>query len=185
MEIIISSHSFDTEFGDDNRNSILKDIESELRQLNTAYSIENANIGRGADFPGILVTIAGILFAIKEFNDNLDSLVSLAKKIKNIIFEIKKFASIRIDKEGALFITLESIASYTPAGVESIKLVLSEVINGDPLPWGKSGSIYQFPEALYLNVIEADDELFISVVRSDGNIEVFKKVSGLSWFNFR
>lgn len=185
MEMIISSHSFDTEFGYEDRNSILESIDQELSQLNSEYSIEDFNIGRGADFPGVLVTIASVFYVIKEINYNIDSILSLSKKIQAVIFAIKRFASIRIDSEGSLHITLGLIASHTPEGINNIKLRLSEVIKGEPWPIGRIDSVGHFPEALYLNVVEADNDIFVSVVRSNGNIEIFKKMPGLAWLNFR
>ena len=82
MELIISAPLDET---NDNLDQLrVREIEIKLAEFDENYSILETNIGRGADWTVLLLTVAGVFLLGEKIQKNLDAWLAIGKKTAEV-----------------------------------------------------------------------------------------------------
>lgn len=191
MEVVIPDASYpENEWNETARQEFFDELALELGELSEEYTLADTDIGRGADWPAVLVSFgvaATIFFSGKRIEENLDAWINLAKRFRAFIDKAtSKWRTTRVDEEVALLLVLEEVIRQRTQGVSVLQLdgVLSSWF--DPLePYGKPPERLDcHPEGLYVVALRVDDEsLYIVGIKSSGTIE-FVHTFSTNWWDF-
>lgn len=162
----------------------VKEIEVRLQEIDPQYSIENTSIGHGADWPVLLLALAGIFLLGEKIEKNLNAWVSLAKRVAGLIGWLsERFGAVRVDESGALALAIEDLTTQRNE-ISSLLLEHRQTIVFTPVPWNKLGRLDNHPDALYVLSFRVNEqEVFIYGIKSKGIVE-FRHTYKVFWGDF-
>lgn len=161
------------------KNIDIQEFKDELEAINTEYDVDSTNIGPGADWILLLISVTVSLFLLGEkINKNLDAWIDLSKKFKKLLNKIKhkKFF---IDSNGATLVALNDLLKKNEI-IENIDLVHSYELSNHPM---KSFFMDERPPAridskpyrFFVKIFLVNDRLFhIYGVKSNGEIKFYQ-----------
>jgi hypothetical protein len=184
MELIVHDPTYSGEGGDNAK--FIEELKKELTIVSNDFQIKEIDIGRGANWPVVLITFSGIFLLGKKINENLEAWISLGKKLTKLLENIKrKFGQYRIDAEGASLMAMERIFFLTKGAVSSIEKISENVVLVSPLARKDSRGLSAKPDALYLQIYKVNrDEYYIFGIKSKGTIEIEYKIDSENWLGF-
>jgi len=190
MQFIFSDPYYDSEDWDEKK--YLNEVTDLLCSFDSSLVVEYANIGHGADWPGVLVELfnhvdwkiliggsaAGTFLLGDKINKNLDAWVSIFNKTAQLI---KKIKPTRIDEQASLVLVLNSMVEkgYDISSIE-INLQVTPFTKG---PCRSNLKLETTPDALYLITIKTNDKVFVVGMKSNSKIE-FEHEFSTAWHNF-
>ncbi len=180
MELIFSDPTYDS--SPDEGQESLNELKRAIGELDNKAEFIEVDIGHGADWPVLLVTLGSIFLLGEKINKNLDAWLSIASKLATFITWAKdKLSLARIDKNAALLIAINNV-------VESEKFSSLEIIGNQTIPFSQFPNnptvLSKTPDALYIISIIIDNyKIVVYGIKSKGNIE-FKKTFSTEWYEF-
>lgn len=113
MQIIVADPTGANEAG--SFEDFVLELRSELATITKDVEIRSTDIGRGADWSVVLVTIGGLFFLGKKIEENLDAWTSLARKFLAVLQRIsERFGPYRLDEHGATLLAIDRILRKQP-----------------------------------------------------------------------
>ena len=167
----------------DKKNDIKK-FKNDLEEINKTYVIKSTNIGAGADWPLILITISTLstlFFLGDKINKNLEAWIKLSKKFKKLLNKIRR-RGFFIDSNGATLIALNDLLKKAKV-IESIELVKNVELSNYPvksffLDKRPTERIDSKPYRFFIKIFLVNKNLFhIYGIKSDGKIKLYKQFS--------
>lgn len=179
MELIFSDPTYDSS-PDEGQKSLNK-LKRAIGELDNKVEFLEVDIGHGADWPVLLVTLGSIFLLGEKINKNLDAWLSIASKLATFITWAKdKLRLARIDKNAALLIAINNV-------VESEKFSSLEIIGNQTIPFSQFPNnptvLSKTPDALYVISVQTNNKIIVYGIKSKGNIE-FKKSFSTEWYEF-
>lgn len=183
MELLIRIDNYEEWACDDSQGFSELDKENVKAQtgFDSVIGIDLVNIGPGADFHVILLTILLGFDLIKlgaDINDGIDGWIEIGKKIRNL-FKRKKVVS--VDEEGATALALELISRKV--NIVRLEKLHESTINladlSGMIPTNKGLS--QKPYNYYIQTYRVnDDDIFVIGIKSTGEAKIIKHF----WYNY-
>ena len=172
LEIIVPDPSYDHEDQVD-RSKFLSELDSKLATLSPEASVDETNLGRGADWPAFLIVLGGLLVLGKPLNENLEAWLALAKKANELFtWILTKCVSYRVDENGATLIALSDISSTlesSPFSIDQVSSTFIPFLNWDGRP---NDSLCHHPDGIYIQTYVVNStQVIIYGIKSTGNIE--------------
>lgn len=182
MELIYSDPYYGS--GEEEPGRFARELRAELATLDSAVHVREADIGRGADWPVVLVELFGsidwpavasvvagpvaVFFLGEKIQKNTRAWLDMARRPKQLL---AKRPVTRIDEQAALLLTLDELCD------ENVKLdrveISVQVVELVTLASGK-GTLDKRPEAVYLITVVSAGETRLFAIESNGNV-AFKR----------
>lgn len=181
MELLFSNEYYDNvpEGADEEKyvGRYAHELSASLSEFDGNVKSNDTNIGRGADWPVVLVEIfgnhnfltaagvSGLFFLGEKINQNLDAWLEIAGKLGALFRKVKP---VRIDENAAMLIALNDAAqSDDKFGIVDVSV---QVVVFMPNPSGKY-NLDKRPDALYLVKIDSVEKISVYGVKSNGSVE--------------
>jgi hypothetical protein len=162
----------------------LRELEAILAELDKHHSVTETNIGHGADWTVLLLTLGGIFMFGEKIQKNLDAWISLAKRVVGLLKRLsKKFRVVRVDASGAVALAIEDLLSQYSI-ITSLQLDNPQTVLFTPVPWNPSDRLDSQPDALFLLTFRVNaEDVVIYGVKSKGTIK-FLHTLKVFWGDF-
>ena len=153
-------------------------LENELKDISSSIEIKSENIGAGADWIVVIVSIAGIFFLGEKINKNLEAWISLSKRFISLLKQTK--ASF-IDSSGAKLIAIEKILKNEKY-IDSIEEVAFTEINLQDLTRSftdgrKPTELRSKPLCYYSMIFRVNGFAYYMLgIKSNGEVKTFDKI---------
>jgi hypothetical protein len=187
MQFIFSDPYYDTESWDDSQ--YLQELETVLAEYDKNLVLHHADIGHGADWPGVLVeiyssldwkvvtgtSVASVFLLGEKINKNLDAWLSIGQKVSSLI---QKFKPARIDEEAAICWVINEL-SINETSLKDLEIRLQVV----PFSSGPSKSKLKLeaqPDNLYIISARTSTKVYVYGLKSNSKLE-FKKEFDTDW----
>ena len=190
MELIISDALYDTPEWEEGKYS--EQLASQLVQFDPDVSVKDTDIGKGADWPVVVVEIfnkidwssllgvagvGGLFLMGEKINKNIDAWLEIGKKLGSLI---DKFKPARVDEYAALVIIFNDfIQNY---GQQNKLDVSIQIIEFNAVQYAL-GNLAKRPDALYIVSVKTSDKTIIYGIKSNRKIE-FKHELSTQWIDF-
>lgn len=160
------------------------EIQTGLARFETELEISERNIGHGADWTVLLVTLGGIFLLGEKVQKSLDAWIALAQRAVKLMEWLKKKCSlIRVDESGAIALAINDLLMKTES-VTVLQLEFIQTIPFTPVPWNPHDRLDGKPDALYIFGFRVNnEEVFLYGVKSNGTIE-FTHSYSVFWGDF-
>lgn len=183
MEILLRIDNYEDWACNDSQSFSESDKENvkRLAGFDSTIGIDLVNIGPGADFHVILLTVLVGFELIKlgaDINDGIDGWIEIGKKIRNL-FKRKKVVS--IDEEGATALALELIAQKE--NIVRLEKLQESTINLADLSGmiPTNNGLSQKPYNYYIQTYRVnDDDIYVIGITSAGEAKIIKHF----WYNY-
>jgi hypothetical protein len=149
------------------------DLRREAASVFADYKIAERNLGRGGDWPMLVLAFAILFASGKKINENIDGWLGLASKLRDLWTWLRsKCSSQWVDEEASALLALRAVADAHSGGIASIDLVSSVFIpsaqvllaSGDPPDFQ--------PVGVYIHAYQINRHTtYAVVVRSTGVVE--------------
>lgn len=167
------------------RDNFLSTLRLELQPLSDEFTVDYTDIGRGAAWPAILVTVAllssSVFFLGKRIEENLDAWISLGERFKAFIERATaKSHSPLIDQEGACLLALHEVVEKHPDSIRVLEYehVLASWFDPRDPQIRSPDRLDHHPEALYVMAMRVNDGfLYVVGVKSSGFVEFVHRFS--------
>ena len=149
------------------------DLKREARAISADHTVQERNLGRGADWPMFVIAFAVLFASGKKLNDNLEGWIALALKLRGFCAWIgSKCVSQWVDEEASALLGLGAVAESHHCKIESIELVSSIFVPSAEVLLA-SGDLPDFqPVGIYIHAYQVNHAItYAVVVRSTGAIE--------------
>ena len=183
MQLLISDPTYESDgVGYD---QFLSDLKSEVAQLSETSDYEETDIGRGADWPMVMVILTGLFFLGERIKKNLDAWINLVQRFDKFLRRMaEKSWGYRVDEHGAMLIALNLIYQYQQGDIRSIEKLSLQRIDYEVWADRNRDNLDHHPSALYMMSFRINDErLYILGVKSSGQI-AYQYLSTLLWHEF-
>jgi len=184
MEIIVVDPTYDRE--DRDREKFINDLQTDAQSLSSDLQISDTDIGRGADWPAIFLSIGGLFFLGKKINENLEAWVSLARKFIKFIENLRKKSwKFRIDEIGATLLAIERIIILEQGNISSIEKISENIVAISPFTGREPEGLRRRPDCLYMQIFKVNDNtVYIFGIKSKGSVEIEYKINTADWMTF-
>jgi hypothetical protein len=178
MELIFADPYYDS-WEEWEPDRFVAELKRDLEEFDQNVVVIRADIGRGADWPVVLVELfhsidgpkvaaaAGpisLYFLGDRIKKNGEAWLEMARMLKRIF---SKRRPTRIDEKVALFMVIEELAAQ---GVPITQAEISvQVIPLVTIPYGKR-TLDRRPEAVYVVTVGLDGRSYLFAVESNGNV---------------
>lgn len=185
MDIIIPAPL--KENNDELEMSSVQEIEKYLRKFDSDVTIFERNIGHGADWTVLLISLGtfGSIFLLGEkIQKNLNAWIAIAKRVIQLFTWLKeKYGLARIDESGAIAVAINDLASESTPLV-SLRLETCQTVCFTPVLWNPAKRLDGKPDALYVFSINVNgNSVYVYGIKSKGTIE-FKHSYSTEWLEF-
>lgn len=159
-------------------------IQTGLAEFDSELVVSERNIGHGADWTVLLVTLGGIFLLGEKVQKNLDAWIAVAQRAVKLMEWVKdKCGLVRVDESAAIALAINDLILGKEA-ISSLQLEFLQTIPFTPVPWNPRNRLDGRPDALYLFGLRVNnDEVFVYGVKSKGVIE-FKHRYPVFWGEF-
>lgn len=184
MEIIVIDPTYD--HPEKNREEFLKELKEYALSLSDNLQLSDVDIGRGASLPGVLLLIGGLFFLGKKINENIEAWISLAKKFKMFIENLRKKSwAYRIDEEGATLLAIGRIFISEQGKVLSIEKICEDVIAIYPFSERINERLKRRPDSLFFQIFKVNNKtVYIFGIKSKGSFEIEYRINTDDWMRF-
>lgn len=143
-----------------------------MAQFDSNSMIAERNIGHGADWSVLLVTLGGVFLLGEKIQKNLDAWLSIAKRVSQLFEWLKAWYGLaRIDESGALAIAINDTLSFFKT-ITALQLENIQTISFTPVEWNPSDRLDGKPDALYLVALRVNnEEIIVYGIKSKGEVE--------------
>lgn len=182
MDILIPSPL--AEDGDTLDMNAVLEIENGLAEFGSEREVVERNIGHGADWPVLLITLGGVFLLGEKIQKNLDAWVALAKRVVKLFEWLKeRYGLARIDESGAIAIAVDDILLEREK-ITALQLEAIQTVCFSPVLWNPANRIDGKPDALYVVAMRVNNEdVLVYGIKSKGTIE-FKHRYPVGWWEF-
>jgi hypothetical protein len=173
VEILVQDGSYpEGEAPWENRQEMLRAIEEEIAELGGTSELKDANLGRGADWPFIAITIGGLFLLGKDIEENLDAWIRLGSRFLSMVQRLRsRIGRVYVDAKGALLITVGSVQERLGAP-NSLEVLSQSTTNLDSISFNQPGTLAAHHDNLYVHVIIVNGDVMLVVgIRSTGEVE--------------
>jgi hypothetical protein len=182
MIVFVSDYSYD------NPEVERSDVEQRVRAVFGALfpdvGLSRSDIGRGADWPTIVVALGGIFFLGKRISENVEAWCSLAGKFGQAIRQLSaQGAAFRVDEEACQLLALEKITSRFTTPPQSVEYIGVQTHVLDTFEGRDPNTLEGSPERLYVFSYRVDGQVAILGMKSSGTFE-FAHYFDVGWTNF-
>ena len=170
MQIIVPDPTYD--HADRARDEYLTVLKADLMSFADDVRIQDADIGRGADWPVWLCVL--VVFSMgKTIKENLDAWIALSKPVVAVLAKLKeRFGTYRIDEHGASLIILSKIASREPEGVVQLTQIACSSISIRPFDGRDPERLDHHPDAVFVQAYHVNRaRIYVVTVASAGDLE--------------
>lgn len=158
--------------GDSLDKTAIQAIQNGLAEFEGEIVLSERNIGHGADWTVLLVTLGGIFLLGEKIQKNLDAWIAVAQRVVKLFDWLKeKFGLARVDESGAIAIAINDIV-LEQKKVTALRLEAIQTVSFTPVPWNPLDRLDGKPDALY-----------VYGVKSKGTVE-FKHRYPVFWGDF-
>ena len=178
MEIILIDQSYS---GEEEEEKFIKELEKDIKEFDENAKWESADIGTGADWPVIILTIYS---AVMSTISAIPELLNGAKKAKAILLKVgDKYGRLRFNEDCSESLAINYIIENESRIKKIEKILKKNIVVDPPVRDEKTGNLSDNPDAYYFQIyhILLDDEnefgectekYYFFIIKSDGKFEL-------------
>jgi hypothetical protein len=127
MRVLLSDPTYDRPSGDSS--DFLDQLKNAASSVHDQFSIEERNLGHGADWPMYLVAFAAAFLSGASIDKNLSAWISLATRFRKFLGWLRgKKVGYWVDDEASALLALDAVREAHPTDIEEAELVDSTFV---------------------------------------------------------